>query len=38
MIWAMENGLIEGDETGAVNPSATATRAEPPPSARYLTA
>ena len=27
MIWAMENGLIEGDETGAVNPGATATRA-----------
>ena len=28
MIWAMENGLIEGDETGAVNPGATATRAQ----------
>lgn len=39
MIWAMENGLIEGDETGAVNPGATATRAQAAALlARYLTA
>ena len=39
MIWAMENGLIEGDETGAVNPGATATRAQATALlARYLTA
>lgn len=39
MIWAMENGLIEGDETGAVNPGATATRAQAAALlSRYLTA
>lgn len=39
MIWAMENGLIEGDETGAVNPGATATRAQAAALlTRYLTA
>ena len=39
MIWAMENGFIEGDETGAVNPGATATRAQAAALlARYLTA
>lgn len=39
MIWAMENGLIEGDETGAVNPGATATRAQTAALlSRYLTA
>lgn len=39
MIWAMENGLIEGDETGAVNPGATSTRAQAAALlARYLTA
>lgn len=39
MIWAMENGLIEGDETGAVNPGSTATRAQAAALlARYLTA
>lgn len=28
MIWAMDIGLIEGDENGAVTPTATATRAQ----------
>lgn len=39
MTWAMENGLVEGDETGAVNPGATATRAQAAALlSRYLTA
>lgn len=28
MVWAMDIGLIEGDENGAVTPTATATRAQ----------
>ena len=28
MVWAMNIGLIEGDENGAVTPTATATRAQ----------
>ena len=28
MRWAASTGLIEGDETGAVNPTGSATRAE----------
>ena len=28
MAWALELGLIEGDETGAIRPADTATRAE----------
>ena len=39
MRWAASTGLIEGDETGAVNPGATATRAQAAALlARYLTA
>ena len=28
MTWAMNIGLVEGDENGAVTPTATATRAQ----------